>query len=403
MALDVQDGGRQARNGVAKWWYDPKVRAVIIQVTFVVALVAIVAYVVNNTVQNLEKRDIRAGFGFLSEPAGFEIPLTGIVDYAVDDGSTHGAVFLIGLQNTFLISAAGIVFATILGFLLGILRLSSNWIVSRLVGAYVELVRNIPLPLQFIFWHIAVFLVFLPHVRKSYSFLDTFFIHNRGVTGPKPIPEDGFGAVILAVLIAIGIVMLLRNWAKKRQDVTGEQFPVLLTSLAILIGLPMAVSASLGFPLTWDYASMGKFRYTGGMEIQIELFSALTALTIYTSAFIAEIVRAGILAISKGQTEASHALGLRHGPTLRLVIIPQALRVIIPPLISQYLNLTKNSSLGILIGYPDLFNVFGGISLNQTGQAIEIIFMSMSVYLVFSLLISMYMNWFNRRFALVER
>ena len=403
MAVDVQDGGQQTGGGGARWWYDPKVRAIIIQVAFVVALVAFVAYVVNNTVVNLEKRDIKAGFGFLSEPAGFEIPLTGIVDYAVDDGSTHGAVFLIGLQNTFLISAAGIVLATIFGFVLGVLRLSNNWIVTRLVGSYIELVRNIPLPLQFIFWHIAIFLVFLPHVRKSISFLDTFFIHNRGVTGPKPVPEDGFGLVVLALVAAIGIVMWLRNWARKRQDATGEQFPVFWTSVGLLIGLPLIVAAVLGFPLAWDYASMGKFRFTGGIEIPIELFSALTALTIYTSAFIAEIVRAGIIAVSKGQTEASHALGLRNGPTLRLVIIPQALRVIIPPLISQYLNLTKNSSLGILIGYPDLFNVFGGISLNQTGQAIEIIFMSMSVYLVFSLLISIYMNWYNQRIALVER
>ncbi|PPR62648.1 MAG: putative glutamine ABC transporter permease protein GlnP, partial [Alphaproteobacteria bacterium MarineAlpha4_Bin2] len=369
MALDVQDGGRQAKRRVAGWWYDPKVRAIVIQVVFVVALVATLAYVVNNTVENLEKRDIRAGFGFLSEPAGFEIPLTGIIDYSVDEGSTHGAVFLIGLQNTFLISAAGIVLATIFGFLLGILRLSGNWIVSRLVGAYIELVRNIPLPLQFIFWHFAVFLLFLPHVRKSFSFLDTFFIHNRGVTGPKPIPEDGFEFVVLALMAAIGAAILLRNWSKKRQDATGEQFPIFWVSLVTLIALPLAVSAAFGFPLSWEYASMGKFRFIGGMEIQIELFSALTALTIYTSAFIAEIVRAGIMAVSKGQTEAAHALGLRHGLTLRLIIIPQALRVIIPPLISQYLNLTKNSSLGILIGYPDLFNVFGGISLNQTGQA----------------------------------
>ena len=401
MAVDVKDGGTPSGGG-ARWWYDPKVRAIIFQVTFVVALIAFIAFIVNNTVVNLEKRDIRAGFGFLSEPAGFEIPITGLVDYSVDKGSTHGAVFLIGLQNTFLISAMGIVLATILGFILGVLRLSNNWIVTRLVGSYIEIVRNIPLPLQFIFWQTAVFIIFLPKVRDPISIFDTIYIHNRGFTGPKPIGEANLDFVFYAIVVAIGVVMWLRKWARRRQDETGEQFPVLWTSLGILIGLPLLVAAILGFPLSWEYAELGRFRFTGGMGIPIELFSALTALTIYTSAFIAEIVRAGILSVSRGQMEASHALGIRHGPTLRLVIIPQALRVIIPPLISQYLNLTKNSSLGILIGYSDLFNVFGGISLNQTGQAIEIIFMSMSVYLCFSLLISLYMNWYNRRIALTE-
>lgn len=401
MAVGVKDGGTPSGGG-ARWWYDPKVRAIIFQVTFVVALVVFIAFIVNNTVVNLEKRDIRAGFGFLSEPAGFEIPITGLVDYSVDKGSTHGAVFLIGLQNTFLISAMGIVLATILGFILGVLRLSNNWIVTRLVGSYIEIVRNIPLPLQFIFWQTAVFIIFLPKVRDPISIFDTIYIHNRGFTGPKPIGEANLDFVFYAIVVAIGVVMWLRKWARRRQDETGEQFPVLWTSLGILIGLPLLVAAILGFPLSWEYAELGRFRFTGGMGIPIELFSALTALTIYTSAFIAEIVRAGILSVSRGQMEASHALGIRHGPTLRLVIIPQALRVIIPPLISQYLNLTKNSSLGILIGYSDLFNVFGGISLNQTGQAIEIIFMSMSVYLCFSLLISLYMNWYNRRIALTE-
>ena len=402
MAVGVKDGGTPSSGG-ARWWYDPKVRAIVFQVAFVVALVGFIAFIVNNTVVNLEKRDIRAGFGFLSEPAGFEIPITGVVDYSVDKGSTHGVVFLIGLQNTFLISAMGIVLATILGFVLGVLRLSNNWIVTRLVGSYIEIVRNIPLPLQFIFWQTAVFIIYLPKVRDPISIFDTIYIHNRGLTGPKPIGEAGLDLVFYAIFVAIGVVMWLRKWARRRQDETGEQFPVLWTSLGLLIGLPLFVASILGFPLSWEYAELGRFRFTGGMGIPIELFSALTALTIYTSAFIAEIVRAGILSVSRGQTEASHALGIRHGPTLRLVIIPQALRVIIPPLISQYLNLTKNSSLGILIGYSDLFNVFGGISLNQTGQAIEIIFMSMSVYLCFSLLISLYMNWYNRRIALTDR
>ena len=402
MAVNEKKIGN-APSGAPRLWYDPKFRAIIFQVAFVVALVAFISFIVNNTVVNLEKRDIRAGFGFLSEPAGFEIPITGLIDYSVDDGSTHGAVFLIVLQNTFLISALGIVLATVLGFILGILRLSNNWIVTRLVGSYIEIVRNIPLPLQFIFWQTAVFIIFLPKVRDPISIFNTIHIHNRGITGPRPISEEGLDFVFYSVITAVGLIMWLRKWARRRQDETGQQFPVLWASLGIFFGLPLLVAAFAGFPLSWEYAELGRFRFTGGVGIPIELFSGLTALTIYTSAFIAEIVRAGIIAVSRGQTEASHALGIRHGPTLRLVVIPQALRVIIPPLISQYLNLTKNSSLGILIGYADLFNVFGGISLNQTGQAIEIIFMSMSVYLCFSVLISLYMNWYNRRITLTER
>jgi general L-amino acid transport system permease protein len=243
----------------------------------------------------------------------------------------------------------------------------------------------------------------LPLVRQSIPIFDTFYIHNRGLTGPNPVPESGFMYVVISVFIAIAVIRYIKGFARKRQEATGEQFPVLWTSLGLIIGLPLLVSAVLGFPLTWEYATLGRFRFTGGLEIPIELFSALAALTVYTSAFIAEIVRAGILAISHGQSEAAHALGLRPGPTLRLVIIPQALRVIVPPLISQYLNLTKNSSLGIAIGYADLFNVFGGISLNQTGQALEIIAMCMLVYLIFSLMISLYMNWYNNQISLVER
>lgn len=399
MAVDVQES---VRKGGRRWWYDPKVRGIVFQVAFVLGLAAFIAFIVNNTVENLERRDIRTGFGFLSDPAGFEIPLTGLVDYSVDEGSTHGAVFLVGLQNTFLISVLGVVLATVIGCVLGVLRLSPNWIVTRLVGVYVEAVRNVPLPLQFLFWHFAVFLQ-LPHVRSAVSIFDTFYIHNRGVTGPKPVAEDGLGFVFMAILLALGLIQLLRRWARRRKDETGQEFPVIRASLGLLVGLPLLAASVTGLPLHWEYAEMGRFRFTGGLGIPVDLFSALTALTVYTSAFIAEIVRAGILSVSRGQTEAAHALGLRPRPTLRLVVLPQALRVIIPPLISQYLNLTKNSSLGILIGYPDLFNVFGGISLNQTGQAIEIIFMAMSVYLTFSLLISLYMNWYNRRIALVER
>jgi len=402
MAPDLKSGGKNPPGG-KRWWYDPKFRSIVFQAAFVAVLVTFIVFIVNNTLVNLEKRDIRAGFGFLNEPAGFEIPITGLVEYSVDEGSTHGAVFLVGLQNTFLISAIGVILATVLGFILGVLRLSNNWIVTRLVGSFIEIVRNIPLPLQFIFWQTAVFIIFLPKVRDPIAVLDTIYLHNRGVAAPKPLSEPGLDLVIYAIIIALTLIIFLRKWARRRQDITGERFPLVWAAVGLLVGLPLAVFVMTGFPLSWEYPELGRFRFTGGISIPIELFSALTALTIYTSAFIAEIVRAGILAVSRGQTEAAYALGLRRGSTLRLVIIPQALRVIIPPLISQYLNLTKNSSLGILIGYADLFNVFGGISLNQTGQAIEIIFMSMSVYLCFSLLISLYMNWYNRRILLTER
>ena len=227
MAVDVKDGGTPSGGG-ARWWYDPKVRAIIFQVTFVVALLVFIAFIVNNTVVNLEKRDIRAGFGFLSEPAGFEIPITGLVDYSVDKGSTHGAVvFLIGLQNTFLISQWGSFWATILGFILGVLRLSNNWIVTRLVGSYIEIVRNIPLPLQFIFWQTAVFIIFLPKVRDPISIFDTIYIHNRGFTGPKPIGEANLDFVFYAIVVAIGVVMWLRKWRAGGKTKPASNFRVM--------------------------------------------------------------------------------------------------------------------------------------------------------------------------------
>ena len=399
MAVDSQDGG--GRPSAARWWYDPKVRAIAFQVAFVLTLIGLGVYLIHNTIINLEKRNIKAGFDFLNSPAGFEIPLT-LIPYSVEAGSTHGAVFIVGLLNTLLISVLGIVLATILGFILGVLRLSNNWLVSRLVGVYIESVRNVPLLLQFLFWHFAVFQS-LPLVRQAIPPFGTIFIHNRGLTIPKPLPQPGFWVVALSVVLAVAGILYLKKWARRRQDATGEQFPVFWASLGVLIGAPLLASAATGFPLAWEHPELGRFRFTGGLEIQIELFASLAALTVYTSSFIAEIVRAGILAVSRGQQEAAYSLGVRPAPTLKLVIIPQALRVIVPPLVSQYLNLMKNSSLGIAIGYPDLFNVFGGISLNQTGQAIEIIAMCVVVYLTFSLLISLYMNWYNRRISLVER
>jgi len=398
MAVDVQDSGTAPK---VRLWYDPRFRALFFQALVILGVVGFFVFIGYNTAVNLEKRGIASGFGFLSDPAGFEIPLT-LWTYSVDDGSTHGDVFMVGLLNTVLVSSMGIVLATVIGFVLGVLRLSKNWLIGRLVGVYIECVRNVPLLLQFLFWHFAVFLS-LPQARESLSVGEAFFLNNRGINTPMPMAEPGIGVVYAAFVVAVLGIWFLARWAKKRQDATGQQFPVFLTGLGAIIGLPLLAAIASGFPLSFDYPELGRFRIVGGLAVPVELFSALMALTIYTSAFIAEIVRAGILAISHGQTEASYALGLRPNPTMRMIIIPQALRVIVPPLISQYLNLTKNSSLGIAIGYPDIVNVFMGISGNQTGQAVETVAMTMAVYLSISLIISFFMNIYNKRIALVER
>lgn len=398
MAVDVQESGGPP---TVRLWYDPRFRALFFQGLVIVGVIAFFLFVGYNTAVNLEKRGIASGFGFFADAAGFEIPLT-LWDYSVNDGSTHGDVFMVGLLNTLLVASIGIVLATILGFALGILRLSKNWLIGRLVGGYIEIVRNVPLLLQFLFWHFAVFLS-LPQARQSISIADMIFLNNRGVRTPMPIAEPGLDLVYLAIPVAAVALWLVHRWARQRQDATGRQFPVFWTGLGLLVGLPLIVAAVMGFPIGFDFPQPGRFRMEGGLAIPVELFSALMALTIYTSAFIAEIVRAGILAISHGQTEAAYSLGLRPGSTMRMIIIPQALRVIVPPLISQYLNLTKNSSLGIAIGYPDIVNVFMGISGNQTGQAVETVALTMAVYLAFSLVISAVMNIYNRRIALVER
>ena len=308
---------------------------------------------------------------------------------------------LAGLLNTLLVAVIGIILATILGFVMGVARLSNNWVVSKLATMYIEIVRNIPLLLQLFFWYFAV-LRNLPNPKQSSSLFDMFFLNNRGLFMPKPIFEEGSGLIlaglILGVLGAVGVSI----WAKKRQIATGKRFPAFWTGLGLIILLPVIGYFIAGMPVSYDYAALKGFNYKGGMKVIPEFVGLTLALTIYTGAFIAEIVRAGILAVNHGQTEAAHALGLRNGPTLRLVIIPQAMRVIIPPLTSQYLNLTKNSSLAVAIAYPDIVSV-GGTVLNQTGQAIEVIAIWMIVYLSISLITSLLMNWYNRSIALVER
>jgi general L-amino acid transport system permease protein len=393
------NGAPESRPQRTPAWNDPRFRALLFQAVFLVAIVAFLGYVLHNTLANLEQRGISTGFGFLSTEAGFGIIQT-LIDYS--ETSSFGRTFLVGLLNTLLVSALGIVLATLLGFLIGVARLSSNWLIARLAAAYVEIFRNLPLLLQIFFWYFAV-LRALPRPRDSLSLGEAVFLNLRGLYVPRPLLESGFVLVVGAAVVALIAVVGMLRWSRRRRELTGSAPRIARYAPLLLVLLPGAAFLAAGMPLAWELPELQGFNFRGGITVIPELTALLLALSIYTAAFIAEIVRAGILAIPKGQTEAAEALGLRRGTILRLVIIPQALRVIIPPLTSQYLNLLKNSSLATAIGYPDLVNVFAGTTLNQTGQAVEVIAMTMAVYLTISLSISLFMNWYNARIALVER
>lgn len=380
-------------------WNDPQVRGRVFQSLLLLAVVWCGWYFYDNTTSNLERQNIASGFSFLDSTAGFGI-IFHLIEYS--ETSTYGAALLVGLLNTLLIAFLGCILATIVGVAVGIARLSDNWLLSRLAAVYIETFRNIPLLLQIFFWYFAV-LRTLPSPRNSVTFFESIFINIRGIYSPMPIPLPGFGVVVAAMLIAIVGIFFLARWSRRRQEATGQQFPTFWGSLGLLIGLPWAAAAIMGFPLSWEYPKLTGFNFTGGLVIIPELAAMLFALSIYTASFIAEIVRAGILSVSHGQTEAARSLGLRGGPTLRLVVIPQALRVIIPPLTSQYLNLTKNSSLAAAIAYPELVSVFAGTVLNQTGQALEVLGITMVIYLGISLSISFGMNVYNKKMTLVER
>ena len=380
-------------------WNDPVYRALFFQAVVLGGVVALGGFLINNTLDNLARQGIASGFGFLNTTAGFSI-LMSLIDYTEAD--TYARTFFVGLFNTLLVAFIGIIFATVLGFLVGVARLSSNWLLSQMAMVYIETFRNIPLLLQLFFWYFGV-LRNLPAPRGSATMFDSFFLNNRGLYSPKPVMEEGFSLIVWAFVAAVVIIFFMARWARKRQEATGQIFHTVYASIGLLIALPLIAATVAGFPMSWSYPELKGFNFKGGIVVIPELMSLALALSIYTASFIAEIVRAGIMAVSHGQTEAAYALGLRPGPTLRLVIIPQALRVIIPPLTSQYLNLTKNSSLAAAIAYPDLVLIFGGIVLNQTGQAIEVLSITMAVYLVISLLISAFMNWYNSKMALVER
>ncbi len=371
-----------------------------LQVLLLAVIGALVYAAFVNAADNLERAHIASGFGFWNNTAGFDISQT-LIRYSASV-STFGRAFWVGLLNTLLVAALGIVLATALGFLIGIGRLSRNWLVARLCGGYVELVRNVPLLLQLLFWYNAV-LKALPELRSSLSLGGAVFLNNRGLFLPQPQFAPAFAGVLTALAVGIAAALALQVRANRRQERTGRRPRLFWWGLALICGLPLLVFFLAGRPLTLSYPQMGRFNVTGGLEVLPEFAALLLALSIYTAAFIAEVVRAGILAVPHGQTEAAQALGLRPGLTLRLIVIPQAMRVIIPPLTSQYLNLLKNSSLAVAIGYPDLVQVFAGSVLNITGQAVEVIAITMAVYLFVSLAASLAMNLYGRAYAAAER
>jgi general L-amino acid transport system permease protein len=380
--------------------YDPKVRSIAYQVILCGVIIFLAWSAVRNAADNLARAKISSGFGFWNQTAGFDISQT-LIEYTAQ-GGTYGRAFWVGLLNTLLVAAIGIVLATFVGFLVGIARLSKNFLLSKLSTGYVELIRNVPLLLQLLFWYNAV-LKALPDLRDSWGIGTSIYLNNRGFFTPYPIFGPGGQFVAGAFVVGVIGAIVYANWAKKKQERTGEQSPVALVALGLIIGLPVIAFFLAGMPATLEFPEKGRFNIRGGLEILPEFVALLIGLTLYTGAFIAEVVRAGIMAVSKGQTEAAGALGLRNGPTLKLVVIPQAMRVIIPPLTNQYLNLTKNSSLAVFVGYPDLVQIFTGTVLNQTGQAVEVVMITMAVYLSISLVTSMVMNWYNSRIALVER
>lgn len=379
------------------FWFNPRSRGLFFQLLVLLSLASFLAFISANTIANLQKAGLTTGFDFLTNQAFFDINQRLI---SFSSQSSFGRALVVGLLNTILVSSLGIIAATIIGFLAGMLRLSKNWLVSRIVTTYVEVTRNVPLLLQIIFWW-ATF-TSLPRVGDSIEIFEVFFLNNRGLRGPSPIFEQSFFWVALVFLVGMFATFAVSHWSRRRQMETGKTLRVFPIGFLLLVFLPMMLFWGLDEPLAWELPKRTRFNFIGGINITPELLALWVALATYTGAFISEIVRAGILSVSVGQTEAAQSLGLRNKQTMRLVILPQAFRVIIPPLTSQYLNLTKNSSLAVAIGYQDLVSI-GGTILNQSGHALEIVAIWMAVYLSLSLATSAYMNWYNKRISLVER
>lgn len=391
-------GGETRHTSTVVWWRDERKRGLLAQLVVALLVVGFAYFLAHNMIQNQARLGVPLSLSFLSDPAGFQLSFAAL---SVTLDSPISRILLVGALNTLMASVVAAVIATALGLTIGILRLSTNWLVARIAETYIEAVRNVPLLLQLVFWYGGV-LVALPKPKDSLNLWDVIFLNVKGLSTPRPILEPDFWFVAATFAVGIVAAFAVRRWAKRRQEATGAQFPTFWAGLALIIGLPVLVSLILGNPVQWELPVKGAFRFTGGLSFQPEVVALILGLATNSAAFIAEIVRGGIISVSHGQTEAAYAVGLRSGTTLRLVIIPQALRVILPPMISQYLNVVKNSTLAGFIGYPDLFSVIS-TSQNQTGRAVECVTILMLFYLAVSLSISVIMNWYNKRVALVER
>jgi general L-amino acid transport system permease protein len=387
-----------ALTGKVPFWFDPKKRAIIYQIAVLLGIGLLAYYLVSNTLLNLQKQSIATGFGFLQKESSFEIGES-LISYSA--ANSYGRALLVGTLNTLKVAFVGIVVTVLLGTIIGIARLSSNWLVSKLAGFYIEVMQDIPVLLQLFFWY-AIFYEALPSPRGALCLMNGLFLCNRGVIFAVPEAHPAHKFIFLAFLAGCVLIYLLRRWAKKRQEKTGRYFPVFRVSIVIVTALPLFTWLAFGAPMQMNMPKLTGFNFEGGITVSPEFIALLLGLVLYTAAFVAEVVRAGIQSVSKGQTEAAMSIGLRPPMVLNLVILPQALRVIIPPLTSQLLNLTKNSSLAVAIGYPDFVSV-ANTTINQTGQAIEGVSLIMAVYLVFSLSTSAFMNWYNKKAALVER
>jgi general L-amino acid transport system permease protein len=388
----------EANSITTHFYNDPAKRSLIYQVGVVLLVGLLSYYLISNTLANLDRQSIATGFGFLQKEASFEIGES-LIPYSA--ANSYARALWVGVLNTLKVSFIGIVLTVLLGTVVGIARLSSNWLVSRLAAVYIEVLQDIPVLLQLFFWY-AIFYEMLPSPRQALNPVAGVFLSNRGLMLPVPAGHPAWGYMGWVFVLACGLVWIMRRWARQRQASTGKRFPVFWAGLGLILGLPLVTWLVNGAPTAIDVPRLAGFNFKGGIGISPEFAALLLGLVLYTAAFVAEIVRAGIQSVSKGQTEAAESIGLRPGLVLNLVILPQALRVIIPPLTSQMLNLTKNSSLAVAIGYPDFVSV-ANTTINQTGQAIEGVSMIMIVYLCFSLLTSAFMNWYNQKIALVER
>ena len=401
MAMVSDEKAIQANTSVPEkvpFWLDPKKRAVFYQIG-VVCMVALLAYyLISNTLINLEKQSVATGFGFLNKESSFEIGES-LIPYSA--ANSYGRALIVGVLNTLKVAFIGIVITLILGTILGIARLSSNWLVSKIAAIYIEVMQDIPVLLQLFFWY-AIFYESLPSPRQALNPIAGLFLCNRGVIFAVPESHPAHKYMLFALIVACVAAYLFRHWAKKRQDQTGQILPTFRISVGIILGLPLCTWLIFGAPTAMDVPELKGFNFKGGLTLSPEFIALLLGLVLYTAAFVAEVVRAGIQSVSKGQREAAMSIALRPNQVLNLVILPQALRVIIPPLTSQMLNLTKNSSLAVAIGYPDFVSV-ANTTMNQTGQSIEGVALIMLVYLLFSLSTSAFMNWYNKKVKLVER